>query len=740
MTDFFNNFHFLRPYFLIFLIIPFLLYRKNINFRNGLSPWRQVCDKKLLDYLLVKEKKAQKIPLNLFMYLALIWATIAGAGPCWKKIETQSFVAENPVMFVLSLAKDMDLKDITPTRLDRAKFAIIDIANEVQSGQFGIEVYSSEPYVISPITDDTNLIKALMSQITNDIVPDRGDRLDRAIDMAVNKFKDSGFLSGNIVLLTSDVGQRLDLALEEVEKAKRAGFEINVVDTSFLGNDKLQIIAQKGNGIYVKIRDADISVLEKKLSDIGSKDIVLSKNLKDRFVDFGYYLIFIPLLCMLPFFRKGLIVFVLVLFSFNAEAGFLLNKNQEGLMLYNQNKLEEALEKFSDPFWKSIVLYKQNKIDEAFKLIEKNTDEHSLYNKGVFLVKMCKYEEAKKTFEDVVKLYPENKQAKNNLDLLNKLFIEAKNNPSVLECNSSSNKNSSKSQNKDNNENKNENKNKNSSNDDNSKENDNKNNDENSLNNNEQKDNQDNNKNNNEKNNDKKSEKQRNEDNYDTNEQNKNNNKNDNNLNNDKKQNAKKDNSSNKDNENKNENENENKNEKENNNQTKNQDLNNKKKNEQSKQEESSDNDKNSEENRNSESSDDNNSSNKKENESDANQQQSSSANDKENKQQDNNKPNEDKDNNRDADNKKTDLSPNEGDNNKNSKNNNHAESLEAKDGDSKNRGNIGANGNALNGDFNEEDLAVQRQYREIPEDVGGLLREFIKKEYAKDRYRDEIY
>ena len=29
-------------------------------------------------------------------------------------------------------------------------------------------------------------------------------------------------------------------------------------------------------------------------------------------------------------------------------------------------------------------------------------------------------------------------------------------------------------------------------------------------------------------------------------------------------------------------------------------------------------------------------------------------------------------------------------------------------------------------------------QYLEIPEDPGGLLREFIKKEYVKDRYRDE--
>ena len=49
---------------------------------------------------------------------------------------------------------------------------------------------------------------------------------------------------------------------------------------------------------------------------------------------------------------------------------------------------------------------------------------------------------------------------------------------------------------------------------------------------------------------------------------------------------------------------------------------------------------------------------------------------------------------------------------------------------------------NAKEGDddteYNEEALALQRRYREIPEDVGGLLREFIRKEYRKDRYHDE--
>ena len=39
---------------------------------------------------------------------------------------------------------------------------------------------------------------------------------------------------------------------------------------------------------------------------------------------------------------------------------------------------------------------------------------------------------------------------------------------------------------------------------------------------------------------------------------------------------------------------------------------------------------------------------------------------------------------------------------------------------------------------YDDEALILQQRYRKIPENPGGLLREFIKKEYVKDRYGDE--
>lgn len=263
-----------------------------------------------------------------------------------EKTEIPSLAVENPNMFVLSLAQDMQLTDITPSRLDRAKFMISDLAEHIPQGQFGLEVYSEEPYVITPIADDVKLLKNLLPQIRPDIVPDNGDRLDRAVDLAIERFKAAGYAQGSIILFTSDVGQRFDLALQHVKKASALNYKVHVIDTSFSGNEKLKVLADTGNGVYLSVRSANTQKLVNEISKINEERIKRSQNMRSDFEDYGYYLLFIPLFCTLMFFRRGMIVLVLLLFPLQAYAGFFLNNDQEGLRLFqkgNMNRLSSFL-------------------------------------------------------------------------------------------------------------------------------------------------------------------------------------------------------------------------------------------------------------------------------------------------------------------------------------------------------------------------------------------------------------
>lgn len=622
MTDFLLNFHFLRPWLLLFLLLPLALYLKKIKFSTSSSSWEEICDAHLLNFLLIKDKGAKKINIKKFIYTGLIFAILAAAGPSWKKEDVPTFTVENPNMFVISLAQDMQLTDVAPSRLDRAKFMLSDITDGLTDGQFGLEVYSSEPYIISPLTDDTKLIKSLLPQIIPTIVPDQGDRLDRAIDLALERFKTAGYTSGNIILFASDVGQRYDLALEKIKKAVAHNYNIYVVDTSYSGNEKLKFLAENGNGIYINVQETSPQKILQRINSVNQEKITLSNNVRTNYVDYGYYLIIIPLLCVLVFFRKGLLLLIICCFATQASAGFLQNNNQEGVSLFNAGKYQEALQKFTDVNWRGISFYKQDNLEEALKEFSKSSDAETLYNKGVVLVKLCKYADALEVFESVLKNNPHHTDALYNKQILAELFEKSKADPSVLECNNQQQENQNNHQNQQSNDT-------------------------------QQQDN------NSDKSPDNNSQQQTSEQNNDTQQQDtsEQNNTSDS-MNNDNRE-----------------------------------DTQNQKDSEQNNSERNSENQ--------------NNQPNNEENATVSKEDKTSADNDKG---QENTSDNEDGN-----------------DDNGQEKQDSEQQSViaNAKKGEN-------------NEKYDEEALAVQRRYREIPEDTGGLLREFIKKEYMKDRYKNE--
>lgn len=422
MQEFFANFHFLRPLWLILLILPLGLYWKYFRGINNKSSWENICDKKLLNYLLIKGSSSQRRLIAGLCILGFIGAIIALSGPSWRKAEIPVMAPENPVMIALNLSTDMDINDIQPTRLERAKYKIIDLLSVLRSVQTGLIVYTTEPFLISPLTEDAELIKNLLSAVNYDIMPANGDRPDRAIAFAAEKLKDAGYAKGNIILFTSDAGQHFDYALEAAKKAKDNGYAVSVVNVSSLNNEKLKLLSQYGGGIYEKISGNDKDILNlDKLINKSVSELKQSDNKQEIQIDDGYYLVIIPFLCCLYFFRKGIFVILAILaFSSQAQAGFFLNNNQEGYKAFNSGDYSAAEQKFENNKWKASALYRNGNFNEAYRYFAKDNDATGLYNQGNALAKSGKIKEAIAKYEEVLKIEPSHEDAKFNLEYLKK--------------------------------------------------------------------------------------------------------------------------------------------------------------------------------------------------------------------------------------------------------------------------------------------------------------------------------
>lgn len=423
MQEFIGNFHFLRPWWLLALVLPIFFYVRYFRGIRNKSSWENVCDKKLLNFLLIKGSSVQRRILGFLGMSAFVAGIFAIAGPSWQKQEAPSMAPENPVMILLNLSSDMKEKDLTPSRLERAKYKIIDLLNGLKSAQSGLIVYTNEPFLITPLTEDKEIIINLLPAVNYDIMPSNGDRLDRAIDLAVEKFKNAGYFNGNIVIFSPDVGQRFDLALEAAKNAQNDKYAVSVLAVSRENNEKLKLISKYGGGVYENLSssDRDVGAIDSFINTHIS-ELKLSDNMQSTWKDAGYYLSIIPLLCCLYFFRRGIFVIALLLgVSKTAQAqmpDMFLNSNQQGYQAFSRGDFKTAAEKFEDANWKASALYRLGDYKAALKSFEQANDATGLYNQGNALAKGGKIPEAIKKYEEVLKLEPEHEDAKFNLEYL----------------------------------------------------------------------------------------------------------------------------------------------------------------------------------------------------------------------------------------------------------------------------------------------------------------------------------
>src|SRR5580704_5495960 len=173
-----SEFHFLRPWWLL-AVIP-LLGLVILSWRQTpqLHAWSDVCDSHLLEHLLQKKGQNKRIASLSFLFLSILLMILSLAGPAWYKLPVPTYKSIEPRVLVLDMSPNMMATDLTPNRLSRAKFKLHYLFTRKNEGQFGLIVYTGEPFVVSPLTNDGKTIASLLSMLTPDIMPVGGQKLD----------------------------------------------------------------------------------------------------------------------------------------------------------------------------------------------------------------------------------------------------------------------------------------------------------------------------------------------------------------------------------------------------------------------------------------------------------------------------------------------------------------------------------------------------------------------------------
>ena len=203
MPEALTNFHFIRPAALLLAPVTMLLWWLWQRRNDPLHGWRQQIDPKLLRALTVGKGSNNRIPAILTL-AAWLLGIIAIAGPTWK-LEPSPFADDaTPLMILLKADLSMETSDIAPSRLERARLKIKDLADARKNQPLGLIAYAGSAHLVLPPTRDTATVGTMAAEISPAIMPQPGDRLDLALRRATEVLS-KGEQGGTLLVIADSV-------------------------------------------------------------------------------------------------------------------------------------------------------------------------------------------------------------------------------------------------------------------------------------------------------------------------------------------------------------------------------------------------------------------------------------------------------------------------------------------------------------------------------------------------------
>ena len=451
-----EQFQFLRPFWLLALLPLAGLIWHMLKSLQTSGNWQSVVDPELLQHLLIgKGRVKQNWPVALVAVVGF-FAIIAMAGPAWEKLPQPIYKQQAALVIALDLSKSMDANDIKPDRLTRARHKITDILSRRLEGQNALIAYAADAFVVTPLTEDSATINALLPSLSTDIMPAQGGRADRAVKQALELFNNSSVASGDILIVSDGFSTTEVVEIERLVReypgyrisilgvGSESGGPIPLPNGGFLKDsqgsivisriqaDMMRAVARKAAGEFqlISTDDSDIQALLNvmKTGRFEAKAIASDRH-ADVWREQGpwFILMLLPLIALA--FRRGILLMIAILIlPFPQDVKALgwdelwQNRDQRGSVLFDQAEHERAAKLFDRPEWRASSLYRAEKYDKALEYWNTDDSEDGLYNRGNALAKTGRYEEAIKAYQQVLDQNPVHQDANYNKQLLEEIL------------------------------------------------------------------------------------------------------------------------------------------------------------------------------------------------------------------------------------------------------------------------------------------------------------------------------
>lgn len=162
---------------------------------------------------------------NVLVFLSLVLLLVSWANPQWGNRKETVKVKSSDIVIALDISQSMLAEDISPNRMERAKFFVSELVKKLRGDRIGLIFFAGSAYLQMPLTSDYASAETFVKSASPSQAGTQGTVIAEAIELSESVFGETA--KGQRALILISDGENHDAeAIAAAKKAKDNGVTV----------------------------------------------------------------------------------------------------------------------------------------------------------------------------------------------------------------------------------------------------------------------------------------------------------------------------------------------------------------------------------------------------------------------------------------------------------------------------------------------------------------------------------
>jgi Ca-activated chloride channel homolog len=193
---------------------------------------------------------------NAMLVLAVAGIGLALARPQWGEQAEKGYTLGQDIVFVLDCSRSMLATDVAPSRLQRAKLAILEFVQHHGHGRIGLVAFAGQAFLQCPLTFDYGAFQDALTAVDEKTIPVPGTDIGRALEEGLHAMEKTS-REKLLVLLTD--GEDLEKGgIKTAEALAKQGVVVFTVGVGTPAGAEVQLLNEQGKAEWLRNSKGEI--------------------------------------------------------------------------------------------------------------------------------------------------------------------------------------------------------------------------------------------------------------------------------------------------------------------------------------------------------------------------------------------------------------------------------------------------------------------------------------------------